>query len=55
MYYRNNFTKDLINELTLNQYFKNTLDSKIIDEFTSLESDEGITQYDFDNVLEYYD
>lgn len=55
MYYRNNFTKDLINELTLNQYFKNTLDSKIIDEFESLESDTNVIEYDFDNVLEYYD
>jgi len=53
MYYRTNYSKDLIEELTLNQYFKNSLDSKIVGEFQITDNDD--IQYDFDNVLEYYD
>lgn len=55
MYYRTNYVKDLVQELTLNQYFNNTLDSQVIDEFKSLENDDINTQYDFDSILEYYD
>lgn len=55
MYYRTNYTKDLMDELTLNQYFKNTLDSKIVDEFEEITNKVDEIEYDFDNVLEYYD
>jgi len=55
MYYRTNYVKDLMDELTLNQYFKNTLDTKILDEFTDITKKENQIEYDFDNVLEYYD
>ena len=54
MYYRVNYTYDLLEELTLNQYFKNSLDSKITSEIEELT---GITtnEYNFDAAMEYYD
>ena len=55
MYYRNNYTKDLMDELTLNQYFKNNLDSKFVTEFEDITNTSEEIEYDFDNVLEYYD
>jgi superfamily II DNA or RNA helicase len=55
MYYRTNYIKDLKHELTLNQYFKNTLDTVLMDEFTEITSQNVEIEYDFDNVLEYYD
>ena len=55
MYYRTNYTKDLLEELTLNQYFRNTLDNEIMKEFEEITTKVSAIEYDFDNVLEYYD
>lgn len=55
MYYRTNYIKDLVDELTLNQYFRNTLDSKIVDEFTEMTATNERVEYDFNTGREYYD
>lgn len=55
MYYRTNYIKDLVDELTLNQYFRNTLDTKIVDEFSELTATEIRVEYDFNSGREYYD
>jgi len=59
MFYRNNYHTDLVNQLSLYQFFKNTLD---IDLLTSLGVDnetinyiKQINEYNFNNVFEYYD
>ena len=53
MYYRTKFTKELMEELSLNQYFKNSIDSKILSEIEVL-SDEVLEEYNFDDAMEYY-
>ena len=55
MYYRTNYIKDLHHVLTLNQYFNNSLDANLINEFTDIKKKSIQIEYDFDNVLEYYD
>ena len=55
MYYRTNYIKDLHHDLTLNQYFNNSLDANLINEFTDIKKKSIQIEYDFDNVLEYYD
>jgi len=59
MFYRNNYHNDLVNQLSLYQYFKNTLDSELL---ASLGVDEEIVstykqklEYNFNDVFEYYD
>jgi superfamily II DNA or RNA helicase len=59
MFYRNNYHSDLVNQLSLYQFFKNTLD---IDLLTSLGVDHDTinyvkqkNEYNFTDVFEYYD
>jgi superfamily II DNA or RNA helicase len=59
MFYRNNYHSDLVNQLSLYQFFKNTLD---IDLLTSLGVDQETisyvkqkNEYNFTDVFEYYD
>jgi len=59
MYYRNNFHNDLVHQLSLYQYLKNTLD---VDLLKSLGVDEEIisnvstiNNYNFNDVFEYYE
>jgi len=54
MYYRTTYTKTLMEELTLNRYFRNSLDSKIISEIEVL-TDVVYEEYNFDDAMEYYD
>ena len=55
MYYRTNYVKELTNELTLNQYFRNTLDAHIVNEFNDYTETQKHIEYDFNSGLEYYD
>jgi hypothetical protein len=59
MFYRNNYHNDLVNQLSLYQYFKNILDSELL---ASLGVEEEIIssykqklEYNFNDVFEYYD
>lgn len=59
MYYRNNFHNDLVNQLSLYQYLRNTVDVELL---KSLGVDEKIisaaptiNNYDFNDAFEYYE
>jgi len=59
MFYRNNYHTDLVTELSLYQYFKNILDSKLLEslgvESEIIKSVSKSSEYDFTDVFEYYD
>jgi len=59
MFYRNNFHTDLINQLSLYQYFKNTLDTNLlislgVDQET-ISTIKQKNEYNFNDIFEYYD
>ena len=53
MYYRTTYAKTLLEELTMNQYFRNSLDSKITEEIDVL-TEIVQEEYNFDDAMEYY-
>jgi hypothetical protein len=59
MFYRNNYHTDLVTQLSLYQYFKNTLDSKLLESLgvdsEIIKSVSKSTEYNFTDVFEYYD
>jgi superfamily II DNA or RNA helicase len=59
MFYRNNYHTDLVNQLSLYQYFKNTLDPKILEsigvDLDIVQSVVKSVEYNFSDVFEYYD
>lgn len=59
MFYRNNYHTDLVTQLTLYQYFKSTLDTKLLESLgvdsETIKSVTKVSEYNFNDVFEYYD
>ncbi len=59
MFYRNNYHTDLVTQLSLYQYFKNTLDTELLESLgVDSETIKSVTksnEYNFTDVFEYYD